>query len=155
MSLPNLSLKTTNSSSATPITTKKLSSVLKNTNSSSSNNNKLPPLIVTQIATPEEGSQTSEETAASSSPTITDTTTGISTLSSAKDLQDTSRNSDSGKSSSCSPTLLDCSFDSGIAGVLIDTGDMQLHKRIQQYQRILLALEREREHFSSLRSRLR
>lgn len=68
---------------------------------------------------------------------------------------DTSRSSDSGKSSSCSPTLLDCSFDSGIAGVLLDSNKMQLHKQIQQCQRIILALERDREHFCTIRNRLR
>lgn len=66
-----------------------------------------------------------------------------------------SRSSDSGKSSSCSPVLLDCSFDSGIAGVLLDTDNMQLHKRIQQCQCILLALERDREYFYTIRNRLR
>lgn len=68
-----------------------------------------------------------------------------------------SRCSDSGKSSSCSPTtMLECSFDSGIAGVnVVDNQNMLLHKRIQQFQRILLALERDREHFYILRERLR
>lgn len=73
----------------------------------------------------------------------------------AKTLDISRSHSDSGKSSSCSPTLLDCSFDSGIAGVLLDSNDMQLHKRIQQCQRILLALERDREHFCTIRNRLR
>lgn len=66
--------------------------------------------------------------------------------------------SDSGKSSnSCSPTLLDYSFDSGVSGlVAVDCcKDMLLHKRIQQFQRILLALERDRDHFYLLRQRLR
>lgn len=66
-----------------------------------------------------------------------------------------SRSSDSGKSSSCSPILLDCSFDSGIAGVLTDDNVMQLHKRIQQCQCILLALERDQEYFLKIRRRLR
>ncbi|XP_065370575.1 uncharacterized protein M7BP isoform X5 [Calliphora vicina] len=65
-----------------------------------------------------------------------------------------SRSSDSGKSSSCSPILLDCSFDSGIAGVLLDSNDMQIHKRIQQCQCILLALERDREYYCTIRNRL-
>ncbi|KNC26129.1 hypothetical protein FF38_12233 [Lucilia cuprina] len=73
----------------------------------------------------------------------------------AKKNFDNSRSSDSGKSSSCSPILLDCSFDSGIAGVLLDSNEMQLHKRIQQYQCILLALERDREYFFTIRNRLR
>ncbi|XP_046809418.1 uncharacterized protein LOC111675881 isoform X3 [Lucilia cuprina] len=72
----------------------------------------------------------------------------------AKKSFDNSRSSDSGKSSSCSPILLDCSFDSGIAGVLLDSNEMQLHKRIQQYQCILLALERDREYFFTIRNRL-
>ncbi|KAI8127151.1 hypothetical protein CVS40_2653 [Lucilia cuprina] len=72
----------------------------------------------------------------------------------AKKNFDNSRSSDSGKSSSCSPILLDCSFDSGIAGVLLDSNEMQLHKRIQQYQCILLALERDREYFFTIRNRL-
>lgn len=66
-----------------------------------------------------------------------------------------SHSSDSGKSSSCSPVGLDCSFDSGIAGVLLDTDNMELHKRIQQCQCILLALERDREYFYAIRNRLR
>lgn len=65
---------------------------------------------------------------------------------------------DSGKSSnSCSPTLLDYSFDSGVSGLVANDccKDMLLHKRIQQFQRILLALERDRDHFYLLRQRLR
>ncbi|XP_037895879.1 uncharacterized protein LOC119641360 isoform X3 [Glossina fuscipes] len=51
--------------------------------------------------------------------------------------------------------MLECSFDSGIAGVnIVDNQNMLLHKRIQQFQRILLALERDREHFYILRQRL-
>ncbi|XP_075167343.1 myosin-7a binding protein isoform X2 [Haematobia irritans] len=105
----------------------------------------LTPLIVTSIISPGSGEDQKD---------ITIATSPTDSAASPKDLQDTSRNSDSGKSSSCSPTLLDCSFDSGIAGVLLDTNDMQLHKRIQQCQRILLALERDRENFSLLRNRL-
>ncbi|XP_059225451.1 uncharacterized protein LOC106081450 isoform X4 [Stomoxys calcitrans] len=110
----------------------------------------LPSLIVTNlIASSEQGPKDSLSAKNSNSaPSASQSSTGV------KDLQDTSQNSDSGKSSSCSPTLLDCSFDSGIAGVLLDNCDMQLHKRIQQCQRILLALERERDHFTTLRNRL-
>lgn len=119
---------------------------------------KLTPLIVTNLISSQEEEQhhsslSSDNTINSPPPPLQ--LTDASTTASVKDLQDTSRNSDSGKSSSCSPTLLDCSFDSGIAGVLLENSDMQLLKRIQQCQRILLALEREREHFDSIRSRLR
>lgn len=105
----------------------------------------LTPLITTSLC-PQEGNNLAKDN------NITTATTKVST---SKDIRDTSRNSDSGKSSSCSPTLLDCSFDSGIAGVLLDANDMQRHKRIQLCQRILLALERDREHFCAIRNRLR
>lgn len=87
-------------------------------------------------------------------PDLPVTSTSKSTKSDLLRGYDNSR-SDSGKSSSGSPILLDCSFDSGIAGVLLDSNDMQLHKRIQQFQCILLALERDREYFFTIRNRLR